>query len=79
LLVQPGHIVDSELLIQRGENAHGHALERSREVVHDVPSVCDLHRAWSTPRRSAGVDSISVAADDFHAWMIVQPPDQRVG
>jgi hypothetical protein len=31
------------LLVQLRQYAHGHALKRIREVVHDVPPICHLH------------------------------------
>jgi len=37
-----------------------------------------LHSTWSAPRRGAGVDAISVTADDFRTWVFAQPVDQRI-
>jgi len=67
VLVQPGQVVNGALLVHWREDAHGHALERSREVVHDVPSVCDLHGAWGVVNLF-GIMRLDVASD-------ASPPD----
>jgi hypothetical protein len=71
LFVELAQFVDSGLLVQRRQDAHGHALERSRQVMHDMPPNGDLHCTWSAARCGAGVDAISVPADDLHPTMII--------
>jgi hypothetical protein len=72
-------MVGSGLLMQWREDAHSHALERGRKVVHDVPSICDLYGVRSTARGSASVDTSPVATDHLDTGMLIQPVDQRVG
>src|SRR5262249_38852203 len=44
---------------------------RADTAHHDVPPICDLHRIWSTALCGAGVNAISVPADDLHTGMII--------
>src|SRR5437879_2495228 len=68
-----------QFLSEECQHPHGEALQHVGEVVDQVPPVSYLEGIRRATPASAGVDAISVTADDFATRMFAEPINQRVG
>ena len=74
-----GPVFGRALLMETRQHAHGHALQRVSQIVDDVPAIRHLHRTGCSAGRGAGIDAVSVSADDVDAGVVAQPFNQGVG